>query len=123
MHQSPAGITDRILSTRIHAADVEGDAQPPPHPDQRRLLQVPDFDQAPGTAAVNRRSVDPHTLDRSRVLEVTFLHMFPRLKAPHWQRDSKCKAHTDASFRTLVTTLSKYTTETTSPPLRFLGLA
>lgn len=72
-----------ILNAGIHPEDVEEDAQRSPHPDQRRLLQVPDLDQAPGTAAVNRGSVDPHTLDRSGMLEVTFLDVFSCLKTPN----------------------------------------
>lgn len=50
-----------------------GDARRSSHPDQHPVLQVPDFDQAPGTAAVNCSGVDPHTLERSRMLEVTLL--------------------------------------------------
>lgn len=65
------------------------DAQRSSHPGQHRVLQVPDFDQAPGTAAVNGCGLDPHTLDRSRMLEVTFLDMFSCLQTPHWQSDGK----------------------------------
>lgn len=101
----------RILDTRIHPEDVVDDAQRSSHPDQRPALQVPDLDQAPGTAAVNGRGVDPHTLDRSGMLEVTFLHMSSCLQTPHWQSDGEYRAHVEASLRFLVTTLSKRTTD------------
>lgn len=40
------------------------------HPEQRRLLSVPYFDKAPIAAAVHCSSADPHTLDRTGMLEI-----------------------------------------------------
>lgn len=47
------------------------------HPEQRCILHVPYFDKAPITAAVDCSCVDPHTLDRTGVLEVKTLKMLP----------------------------------------------
>lgn len=55
------------------------------HPEQGCLLQVPHFDHAPFTAAVDRRNVDPHASNRTGMLEIQLLVMLPRLKTPHWQ--------------------------------------
>lgn len=113
VHQSPSRNkrqkSEHKWTLRYHPEDMT-DVWRVPHPEQRHALQAPDFDQAPVAAAVNPCGADPHTLDWSRMLEVTFLYTFPRLKIPHWQNNSKYKAHMDTTFWCLVRKLSKDTT-------------
>lgn len=47
------------------------------HPEQRRLLHVPDFDNASIAAATHCGRIDLHAPDGARVLEMKLLQLSP----------------------------------------------